>query len=150
MKKHIRIQVDFTIEVDEAHIQFSPNMQWVNVPSGNVQRNYLNRQRNLFRALLSQPELLHRYLEYLAFVEVATADGRNWVSALGIDDSDFDDIILSAVTNLKPSDQKWFTKSAENEVLFDNTEEFQKGFAIAWGDAKLIEVAQDSMGDCYE
>lgn len=141
MKKRIRVQLDFTIDIDEASIKLDTS-HWADVPDEAWQQEYLGYQRRLFHAVLDHPPAFKFFLRYLISREIENIDWKTWREMfLGHSTLEAEDVLEDAVTTLSREDQAWFTDLLENDIFAENTEAFMRGFSVQRDAVAIGEIA---------
>src|SRR5690242_11869105 len=106
-KKHIRLVLDFTIDISDAKLS-----------TRNKKQLYYNeRQRRLLHAILSKEEWVNAYLRLELVSSLELTSEREWHELLiGENYSDSKEVLAPIIATLSQQDQRFFEEAEKNGV----------------------------------
>jgi hypothetical protein len=141
MEKHYRMTLDFRVLVGD-------------VRKGGVERDgddlegadeLLERQRRLLHALLRDERALDEFMTYLVTDRVCSHTDSELEMVFGVrPDEEILEMVYSAMGE---DDARFFREVRQDGILWDNTEQFERCFAVDWTGATLIEIRAQKEGD---
>lgn len=141
VEKHYRMTLDFRVLVGDVR------KDGVERDGDDLEQadEHLERQRRLLRALLRDERVLDEFLTYLVTDRVCGHSDSELGIVFGVrPDEEILEPIFSA---LGDDDARFFRGVRQDGILWDNTEQFERCFAVDWTGATLIEIAVRKEGD---
>jgi hypothetical protein len=108
-------------------------------------RERLKRQRRLLRALLCDERVLDEFMTYLVTDRVCSHTD----SELGIvfDVRPEEEMLEPVFSAMGEDDARFFREVSQEGILWENTEQFERCFAVDWAGATLFEIRAQKEGD---
>lgn len=141
MEKHYRMTLDFRVLVGD-------------VRKDGVERDeddlegadeLLERQRRLLHALLRDERVLDEFMTYLVADRVCSHPDSELDMVFGVRPDE--EILEPVFSALGEDDARFFREVSQDGILWDNTEQFERCFAVDWTGATLIEIRAQKEGD---
>jgi len=106
---------------------------------------HLERQRRLLRALLRDERVLDEFMTCLVTDRVCSHPDSELDKVFGVKSEE--EILETVFSALGQDDAQFFREVSQEDILWENTEQFECCFAVDWTGATLIEIAAKKEGD---
>lgn len=120
IKKHIRLTLEFSIEINEDGIPLEgPNQEVL---------AHRKRQNRLLQAILSDQEQLNLYLRYKISGFMGATSWAEWNDYIVGDEVQAEEILEPVIKTLSKSDQKIFSQAKEDRLFYESIESVDECF----------------------
>lgn len=141
MEKHYRMTLDFRVLVGDVR------KEGVERDGDDLEQadELLERQRRLLHAFLRDERALDEFMTYLVTDRVCGHTDSELEMVFGVrPDEEMLEMVYSAMGE---DDAQFFREVSQDGILWDNTEQFERCFAVDWTGATLIEIRAKKEGD---
>ena len=106
---------------------------------------YVERQRRLLRALLSNEAVLAEFMTYLVTDRVCGHSDSELGRVFGVRPQE--EMLEPVYSGMGEDDARFFREVSEEGIFWENTERMEMCFAVDWTGASLIEIEWEREGD---
>jgi hypothetical protein len=149
LTKHFRVQLDFTIDIDDSRIPI--DMVPPARPNGGVQPRFddeeVEREDNernlrLLQAVMNNQEVLSTYVRYILVSKLADLGSEDLYSLLGVKHQQEEEMLAPAIQQLSRKDREEYAQGIREGWVSDSLDSFDRCFEETFDKATIIELPE--------
>lgn len=145
INKRFRMTLDFTMAIREITQETMRSYFKGRNDNSDHQWEFAERQNRLLLALLSNEEVLTKFMTYLLADEAWACVAMDYINVFEVEESE--NILSPIYSKMERNDAEFFERAREGEIFSDCTELLEEIFGVKCTSATLTELRMLAEGD---